>query len=138
MTTRPIATRVLASSRPRPPFAFVFDEPEGVPYRTRAMFGCTAVCVGAWMVLTLREKATDVADNGVWVVATTEHHAAPRRELPGRRPVSLSGPGDPGTQNLPAEAPDFEASVACACELIRAEDPRIGRVRGARERATAP
>jgi hypothetical protein len=111
------------------PFAFVLDElAELVPW-TRPMFGCTAVYVREKIVFALRHKAKK-NDNydGIWVATTREHHASLRRELPSLRSIAVLGVGDTNWQMLPLNAPDFEQSALAACALIRAGDPRIGKI----------
>jgi hypothetical protein len=115
-----------------PPFPFVLDalEPEGPT--TRPMFGCLAVYVEDKIVLALRDKAGGDSDNGVWLATTAEHHTSLRAELPSLRSIPVLGPGVTGWQVLPSDSPDFEDEVLRAVELIRARDPRIGKVPKAR------
>lgn len=110
------------------PFPFVLDalEPEGPT--TRPMFGCLAVYLEDKIVLALRDKAGRDPDNGVWLATTPEHHASLRAELPSLRSIPVLGPGVTGWQVLPSDSPDFEDEVLRAVELIRAGDPRIGKV----------
>ncbi len=116
----------------RAPFDFVLDElAELAPY-TRPMFGCTAVYVDDKIVFILRDKPGASADNGVWVATIREHHATLRVELPCMRSIAVLGTGITGWQVLPADADDFEDSVLHACALVRARDPRVGKVPKAR------
>ena len=108
------------------PFEFVLDELAGVDPWTRPMFGCTAVYVEERIVFALRNRKD--RDDGVWVATTKEHHASLRRELPNLRSISVFGIGETGWQVLPADTEDFEESVLLACALVRARDPRIGKV----------
>jgi hypothetical protein len=96
------------------------------------MFGCLAVYVGDRIVLILRDKHDNAADNGVWLATTKEHHASLRREFPNMRSIQVLGKGVTGWQVLPAGAPDFEEAALHACDLVLARDPRIGKVPGAR------
>jgi hypothetical protein len=48
------------------------------------------------------------------------------------RSIQVFGKKVTGWQVLPAEAKDFEEAAMCACELVLAGDPRIGKVPGAR------
>ena len=96
------------------------------------MFGCLAVYVGDRIVLILRDKPNQKADNGVWLATTKEHHESLRREFPSMRSVQVLGKEITGWQVLPAEAADFEEAALHACELVIARDPRIGKVPGAR------
>jgi hypothetical protein len=48
------------------------------------------------------------------------------------RSITVLGSGVTGWQNLPVTAPDFEEAALHACALIRASDPRIGKIPGRR------
>jgi hypothetical protein len=96
------------------------------------MFGCLAVYVGEKIVLVLRQKPEKTADNGVWLATTEEHHKSLGREFPSMRSIGVLGKKVTGWQVLPADAADFEEAALHACELIKARDPRIGKVPGAR------
>jgi hypothetical protein len=96
------------------------------------MFGCLAVYVEDKIVLILRCKPEQPADNGVWLATTKEHHESLRHEFPSMRSIRALGKKVTGWQLLPANAPDFEEAALRACELIVASDPRIGKVPGAR------
>jgi hypothetical protein len=114
------------------PHAFVLEAISSLSPKTRPMFGCLAVYVEAKMVLILRDKRTEPADNGVWLATTEEHHKSLRREFPNMRSIRVLGKNVTGWQVLPADAPGFEETALRACELIVARDPRIGKVPGAR------
>ncbi len=100
------------------------------------MFGCLAIYVQDKIVLILRDKPGQAADNGVWLATTEEQHRSLRREFPNMRSIQVlgkqAGKKVTGWQILPADAPDFEAAAMRACELVLARDPRIGKVPGAR------
>jgi hypothetical protein len=111
------------------PFDFVLAELEELGPYTRPMFGCHAVYIEEKIVFILRDGRQPACDNGVWVATTRAHHAALRRELRGLRSISvLAGGGVTGWQLLPAESDAFEESVLRACALVRAGDPRIGKI----------
>jgi len=114
------------------PHGFVLDALAPLSPYTRPMFGCLAVYVQDKIVLILRDKRENAADNGVWLATTEAHHESLRREFPNMR--SIQGLGKPvtGWQVLPAEAPDFEQASLHACDLVLAGDSRIGKVPGAR------
>jgi len=119
----------LAVPRRKPvPHAFVLDALAAASPRTRPMFGCLAVYVGERIVLALRDKADTPADNGVWLATSPEHHDSLRRDFPSMRSILVLGKSVTGWQLLPADAPDFEEAALRACELIAADDPRIGKV----------
>ena len=130
------------SSRTKTPFAWVLGELASLDPWTRPMFGCLAVYVGDQIVLILRDKASPIEDDGVWVATTREHHESLRRDLPSLRSITvLAMPAtdrETGWQIVPAEADGFEEEVLCACALIRAGDPRIGKVPKAKKKRPAP
>ncbi len=110
------------------PHEFVLDALAPLSPETRSMFGCLAVYVADKIVLALRDKPSETADNGVWLVTTAEHHKSLRRQLPSMRSIQLFGKKITGWQVLPADSLDFEEEALRACELIVASDPRIGKV----------
>jgi hypothetical protein len=114
------------------PHAFVLDAISTLSPYTRPMFGCLAIYVKDKIVLILREKPTNTADNGVWLATTQEHHQSLRREFPNMRSIQVLGKPVTGWQVLPVDAPDFESAAQRACELVLAGDHRIGKIPGAR------
>jgi hypothetical protein len=114
------------------PHAFVLDAISTLSPYTRPMFGCLAVYVKNKIVLILRDKAANTADNGVWLATTQEHHQSLRREFPNMRSIQVLGKAVTGWQVLPVDAPDFESAALRACELVLAGDARIGKIPGAR------
>jgi len=124
-------THFAAKPRKVVPHEFVLDAIAPRSPITRPMFGCLAVYVEDKIVLVLRDKRDQAADNGVWLATTEEHHQSLRREFPNMRSIQLLGKQVTGWQVLPADSPDFEAALR-ACELIVARDPRIGKVPGTR------
>jgi hypothetical protein len=130
------ARDLFAVKRRKPvPHAFVLEAIAGLSPTTLPMFGCLAIYVADKIVLILRDKPGDSADNGVWLATTKEHHESLRRDFPNMRSIQVLGKQVTGWQVLPAEAADFEEAALRACELIVAGDPRIGKVPGARKRA---
>jgi hypothetical protein len=125
---------VLSAAKQRKivPHAFVLDAISSLSPKTRPMFGCLAVYVEDKIVLILRDKRTEPADNGVWLATTEEHHKSLRRDFPNMRSIRVLGKKVTGWQVLPADAPGFEETALRACELIVARDPRIGKVPGGR------
>lgn len=82
------------------------------------------------VVLILRDKRDETADNGVWLATTEEHHESLRQEFPNMRSIRVSRKKVTGWQIIPADAPDFEEAAMHACELVVAGDARIGKVPG--------
>jgi hypothetical protein len=133
---------LFAVKRRKPvPHEFVLDAIAPLSPTTRSMFGCLAIYVQHKVqdkvqdkiVLILRDKPDQTADNGVWLATTKEHHHSLRREFPNMRSIQVLGKKVTGWQVLPADARDFEESALRACELVLAGDPRIGKVPGARQ-----
>jgi hypothetical protein len=118
------------------PHAFVLDALESLSPHTRSMFGCLAIYVQDKIVLILRDRPKNTADNGVWLATTKEHHQSLQLEFPNMRSIKVLGKPVTGWQVLPADAPDFEQAAMRACELVLAQDPRIGKT-PARRRAGA-
>jgi hypothetical protein len=123
---------LLPKQRKPIPHAFVLDAISTLSPYTRPMFGCLAIYVKDKIVLILRDKPKNTADNGVWLATTQEHHQSLRREFPSMRSIQLLGKPVTGWQVLPVDAPDFESAAQRACELVLAEDARIGKIPGAR------
>jgi hypothetical protein len=118
------------------PHEFVLDALASLSPETRSMFGCLAVYVEEKIVLVLRDKPDNTADNGVWLATTKEHHESLRREFPNMRSIQILGKGVTGWQVLPADSPDFERAALRACELIVVGDTRIGKVPKLRRTST--
>jgi hypothetical protein len=110
------------------PFEFVLEELTAMSPYTKPMFGCTAVYVGDKIVLILRERGSPPKDDGVWLATTVEHHVSLIKDFPKMRSIEVFGPGVTGWQVLSVHSSDFEESVMRACELIRSQDPRIGKL----------
>jgi hypothetical protein len=102
------------------PHAFVLDAIASLSPYTRPMFGCLAIYLKDKIVLILRDKPTNSADNGVWLATTEEHHQSLRREFPSMRSIQVLGKKVTGWQVLPVDAPDFESAALRACELVLA------------------
>jgi hypothetical protein len=133
----PLDDTLFTVKRRKPvPHEFVLDALAPLSPRTNPMFGCLAIYVGDKVqdkiVLILRDKSDQTADNGVWLATTEEHHQSLRREFPNMRSIQVLGKKVTGWQVLPADAADFEQAALHACELVLAGDPRIGKVPGAR------
>ena len=115
--------------RKRTPHEFVLEALAEVGPRTNPMFGCLAVYVGEKIVMILRDKRDKTAaDDGVLLATTVEHHESLRREFPNMRSIAVFGKKVTSWQVLPAAAADFETAALRACELVIAQDARIGKV----------
>jgi hypothetical protein len=129
LARRPFDEPLPAAKRSRiVPHEFVLDALASLTPTTKHMFGCLAVYIEDKIVLILRDRHDATADNGVWLATTAEHHASLQRDFPRMRSIRLLGRRVTHWQVLPVDAPDFEEAALRACELIRARDPRIGKV----------
>jgi hypothetical protein len=124
--TRP---EILSGKHHKPlPHEFVLEALAPLAPLTRTMFGCLAVYVDDKIMLILRDRPKARKDNGVWLATVAQHHESLRQDFPRMRSIGVLGENVTNWQILPVDAPDFEESVRHACELIRAGDPRIGKV----------
>src|SRR5258708_14154864 len=87
----PLDAALFAVKQRKPvPHEFVLDAIAPLSPTTRSMFGCLAIYVRDKVpdkvqdkiVLILRDKPDQTADNGVWLATTEEHHQSLRRECP--------------------------------------------------------
>jgi len=127
-----LESSLLPKQRKPIPHAFVLDAISNLSPYIRQMFGCLAIYVKDKIVLILRDKPTNTADNGIWLATTQEHHQSLRREFPNMRSIQVLGKRVTGWQVLPNDAPDFESAALRACDLVLAGDARIGKIPGAR------
>jgi hypothetical protein len=116
----------------RTPFEFLLDELGDVTVKQRRFFGCTALYRGPEILFILRQAEKHPEDNGVWVACPRAQHEALRRELPSLRFVGVLGGASSEWMLIPEDVPTFESEVRRAGELVRASDPRIGKVPKAR------
>ncbi|MBL8601184.1 MAG: hypothetical protein JNK72_04615 [Myxococcales bacterium] len=120
-------------------FAWVLDALEDLEPTVRLMFGCHAVYLGEKIVLALRARGDD--DDGVWIATTPEHHPSLAKLLPSMASIGvLSGGkgGVTGWQKLPSQGEDFEAEVERLVALVRARDPRVGKVPAKKKKPATP
>lgn len=120
----------LAGKKRKPaPHEFVLDAIASLSPYTHPMFGCLPVYLKDKIVLFYASKPQ--------APRITEYGSLPRRNTLPRQPTpgipqlavySDLGKSVTGWQVLPADAPDFESAALRACELVLAEDPRIGKV----------
>ncbi len=112
------------------PFAFVLEEIADLKPHTRAMFGAHAVYSGDLLLCITRLKDDAYAsDNGIWISTSREHHESLATELPSMRGIHIfSAKGPTDWRCLPVEDPRFEQDAFHLCALMRARDPRIGRI----------
>ncbi len=125
----PVAERIMAGRRAaHVPHEFVLEALASLHPWTRAMFGCTAVYVDEKFVLILRDRSSSPRDNGIWLATSREHHDSLRQEFPQMRSIEVFETDVTSWQVLPVDDADFEDAALRACALIRAGDPRIGKI----------
>jgi hypothetical protein len=118
----------MAKTKKTIPYEFVLEQLHRFSPTVKPMFGSHAVYIQNKIIFILRQKENAVADNGVWVATTSDHHESLRKEFPSLRSIGIFGGGETGWQVLPEEADDFEESVIKACELVLRQDVRIGKI----------
>lgn len=124
------------------PYTFVvdllLDSLNADDLEIRPMFGCYAIYRNQVLNLILRDRATHVGDNGIWIATTYEHHVSLQSEFPSLKSVELLGrkasQGGSQWRCLPAAADDFEEVATKLCELIISKDVRIGKVKPSKKR----
>ncbi len=110
------------------PHSFILDELDRLGVHTKAMFGCTAIYHADKILLVLRERASNLEDNGIWVATYQEFHETLKKDLPSLRSIRIFGPGETDWQVLPSDSLSFEDEAFKVCEMIMRGDHRIGRI----------
>ena len=109
-------------------FNFIFEELSDLGIESKPMFGARGVYYDGKIVFILRDRPSSPQDNGLWIATTGEHHDSLQNEFPEMRSIELFGPGPTGWQNIPLESETFEESALRICDLVRARDPRVGKI----------
>src|SRR5215218_3784242 len=112
------------------PFDFVFDYLFPLEVKVKPMFGLFALYIFEKLVLMLRQRKQHSEINGVWIATSKDHHKSLRKAFPSLRSIAATSDNIAETewQLFPVDTDDFEKSVIRACELIKQNDPRIGRI----------
>jgi hypothetical protein len=121
------------SSKPasKPPYPFVLDALAPLHPEVRRMFSGFAVYTGNLLILMLRDHATSVRDNGLWLVLsedTPPHDPTLHRDFPSLRRIELLGGKITHWLLIPSDSPTFETESLHACDLLLRRDPRLGRI----------
>ncbi|TKC06511.1 hypothetical protein FA048_14955 [Pedobacter polaris] len=111
------------------PFNFVIDQLFPIQIRIKPMFGMFAIYVGDKLVLILRKRDKNPENNGVWIATNKNHHQSLIQDFPILKSITgIMGKIDETKwQLLSSTDEDFEENVIKACELIKKNDPRIGK-----------
>ena len=110
------------------PFDFLLEEIDALNPLVKPMFGAYAVYVNDQIVFILRDKPDHPEANGVWLATTHEHQESLRKLFPNMTSISFLGKPPTGWQVLRSDSEDFEDCVLKACELVKKQDPRIGKI----------
>ena len=122
--------------KPKPPHAFVLEALAPLNPEVRRMFSGFAVYIGDRLVLMLRDHTKHEEDNGIWLVLSEDVDPADRslrRDFPSIRAIRMLGSKINHWLLIPSDSADFEKEALDACELIRARDPRLGRIPQSRQ-----
>jgi hypothetical protein len=97
------------------------------------MFSGHAVYIGDKIVCMLRDSPKSPEDNGIWVVFADARDAsddpkALRHQFPSIRPIRILGGKIGHWRILPADATNFESEAMRFCDLLLAQNPRLGRI----------
>jgi hypothetical protein len=133
----------MPSSAKRKPIPYPFLQEALAPLdpEIRAMFSGYAVYLGPRLVCMLRDSPKQPSDNGLWLVLSESAqselksgtHPTLKKELKSLRKIQLLGDAIKHWLLIPADHPSFESESLQACELIAANDPRIGRIPKSRQ-----
>ena len=114
------------------PYGFILDHLLVDGLSIKPMFGCHGIYVGSKLCLFLIDRRVSVnkhdvepMENGVYVATTTNHIEQMRADFPDTEVQQLKG--DKVWIFIASDHPAFEQRVVRACEMITANDLRIGR-----------
>lgn len=110
------------------PFDFVLDYLYPLEVTIKSMFSVTVLYIGNKIVIGLRDKPNHTESNGVWIATSKLHHDSLRKDLPSLTSIPVLGDGETGWQLLSPTDDHFEEQTIKACELIKRNDPRIGKI----------
>jgi hypothetical protein len=110
------------------PFNFVLDYLYPLEVITKPMFGLTAIYIQDKIVMGLRESPKHAESNGIWIATSREHHESLKKLLPSLSSIAVLGSNETGWQLLSSADDCFEEQAVIACELIKNNDARIGKI----------
>lgn len=121
----------LPKIKSNPPYPFVLEQLALLHPEVRRMFSGFAVYLGNKIVCMLRDHPKSPCDNGVWLVLSDNTNPSDptlRRDFPSIRSIALLRDKIGHWLLIPSDGPDFETEAVHACDLLRAHDPRFGRI----------
>lgn len=110
------------------PFNFVFDYLYPLEITIKSMFGVTVLYIGDKIIMGLRDRPNHTESNGIWIATSKIHHDSLRKDLPSLTSIAVLGSEETGWQLLSPADDAFEEQAIKACELIKNNDPRIGKI----------
>lgn len=106
------------------PHEFILDYLYPLEPRIKKMFGNSSLYIGEKIYLATRDSDKNTLDNGIWLGTKIEHHESLMKQFPSL--TNLRFYKIKKWLLLPVDAPDFEEVAIEICELIKADDPRVG------------
>ena len=106
------------------PHEFILDYLYPLVPRIKKMFGTHSIYIGAKIYLATRESAKKPLDNGIWIATNIEHQDNLKAQFPSL--INISVYNIKSWLVLPIEAADFEEVAIEICDLIKADNPRVG------------
>lgn len=103
---------------------FVTESLYPLEVRTNRMFGVMAIYVGEKICFATRQNTKNPADNGLWIGTSLEHHESLKADFPSI--TNMQSIRIKKWLLLPETAAGFEETVQELCQLVVAEDERIG------------
>jgi len=110
-----------------PPYSFILEELDGIVTSVKPMFGAYGLYRDHQILMILRKKEKFDNDTGMWLGVVPGAHDSIKKEIPELRDLEMFGPGPTGWQVLGEDLSNFEEVALQICELIKKNDPRIGR-----------
>ena len=106
------------------PHEFLLDYLYPLELRVKKMFGNHSIYIGPKIYLATRASEKNPLDDGIWIGTSFEHHESLKTQFPSITNLKLYKVKK--WLLLPVDAPDFEEVAIEICELIKADDSRIG------------
>lgn len=103
---------------------FIVDYLYPLDLRIKKMFGNDSIYIGEKIYLATRHSEKNELDNGIWIGTDIPHHESLKTQFPSI--INLRFFKIKKWLLLPSDAADFEEVAIELCELIKADDPRIG------------
>jgi hypothetical protein len=110
------------------PFNFVLDYLYPLELTIKSMFSVYVIYINNKIVLGLRDRPNNLESNGIWIATSKEHHESLKSDLPSMVSIPVLGNNETSWQLIAADDENFEELAIKLCELIKKNDPRIGKI----------